>query len=224
MSIAGLGIQALPGIAHSEDKVLWQSVINILALQGVFLLTSVGTMLAFHYPRWSQFGFSQGPWYRNVLWIILSTVVAVLLCYLVDKAIISIIQHFDFPIKEQVVVEKLRQSDKGLPIMILTLSAVIIAPVCEEVFFRGFLYQLGRPKGKWKAAITISILFGLLHFPGMGSTWQESLAALARTFPLMVLSGFLFAAYETTGNLLTPIGCHILFNIFGVLGTRNFQF
>ncbi|MFO7899940.1 MAG: CPBP family intramembrane glutamic endopeptidase [Planctomycetota bacterium] len=84
----------------------------------------------------------------------------------------------------------------------IALAAVVIAPIVEEIFFRGFLYgSLRRWVPPWVAAVTVGLVFGLLHPP------------IATLVPLSLLGAFLCLVYEKTGRLLVPIGMHLLFNL-----------
>jgi uncharacterized protein len=78
----------------------------------------------------------------------------------------------------------------------------IIAPVAEEVFFRGILYGFLRRWGVWAALVLSTAVFALTHGAGHG-------------FPLtQVVGGLLFAvAYEIEKNLLVPITIHCLGNL-----------
>ncbi|MFW6107572.1 MAG: CPBP family intramembrane glutamic endopeptidase [bacterium] len=84
----------------------------------------------------------------------------------------------------------------------IALAAVLIAPIVEEVFFRGFLYgALRRWVPPWFAAVAVGLVFGLLHPP------------IAMLVPLSLLGAFLCLVYEKTGRLMLPIGMHLLFNL-----------
>lgn len=84
--------------------------------------------------------------------------------------------------------------------------AVIVAPITEEILFRGILYPVLREAIGMKGAIAISaILFGMahLHFP--------------MVLPLAFLGVVLALAYEYSGSLFLSIGIHACFNLFTVL-------
>jgi uncharacterized protein len=86
---------------------------------------------------------------------------------------------------------------------VFTLFAAIVAPVTEEVFFRGMVYNgLRQRLHPLLAAILQAAAFGLLH------TFGYVHAALA------ALSGLALAAvYEWRGTLLAPIFVHALQNL-----------
>ena len=106
------------------------------------------------------------------------------------------------------------ETDVGTGTIVLAvIVAVLVAPVAEELFFRGFLYRSLRVRhGYWFAAIVSSILFGLVH-------WQPE--GLLPSLPLMV--GVTTAAmawaylYDRSGSMLVPIASHMAFNLVGVV-------
>lgn len=94
----------------------------------------------------------------------------------------------------------------------LFFTAIVIAPVVEELFFRGIFFPaLAARIGIGAATVTLSIVFAAIHF---------HLPALA---PLFFLSVVLCLAYAKTGSLWTPIVLHAAFNtttiLFIVFGT-----
>ena len=86
--------------------------------------------------------------------------------------------------------------------------AVLIAPVTEELIFRGYIYGvLRRYLGAVPGLLIASVLFAAIHMNG---------PAFA---PLFVLGVCLTLAYEATGSLLTPMLMHALFNAVNLLYT-----
>jgi membrane protease YdiL (CAAX protease family) len=82
-------------------------------------------------------------------------------------------------------------------------STVVLAPLCEELFFRGLLQSMIRRWASPAVAIGISsVLFGIVH---TGDQPQNTPA-------LIVLGIALGIAYERSGRLWTSIGIHALFN------------
>jgi hypothetical protein len=77
----------------------------------------------------------------------------------------------------------------------------LIAPVTEEIFFRGYLYGFLRRWGVLAAVVGSTLLFVAAH-------------AIGSVLPLtQLVGGILFAlAYEATGNLMVPITIHVLGN------------
>src|SRR5262249_17482557 len=90
--------------------------------------------------------------------------------------------------------------------LMVFITASIIAPLVEEVLFRGYFYPtLKRYFGPVASALAVSLLFGVTH---------GSAAALA---PLFVLALCLTAAYEYTGSLLVTMTMHFAFNTINLV-------
>ncbi|HBI30497.1 MAG TPA: hypothetical protein DDY45_00535 [Verrucomicrobiales bacterium] len=106
-------------------------------------------------------------------------------------------------------------SDVGL-LVAIAVSAIIIAPIAEELIFRGYLYPVvKRFTDRWFASIFSGVFFGVIHFNVMG-------------LPILALMGFILAViYEKSGSLWVPIGCHAAFNATSVglmLISRAYEF
>jgi membrane protease YdiL (CAAX protease family) len=89
----------------------------------------------------------------------------------------------------------------------LILAAVVVAPVAEELYFRGFLLQgLWRSFGpRWAIGIS-AVVFGLFHFGG--ARLQAVLPMISATLIGVVL-GYLFVR---TRNLAVTVLAHALVN------------
>ena len=81
------------------------------------------------------------------------------------------------------------------------MTLVVIAPVAEEVIFRGYLFgKLRKFVPFWVAAIVTSVLFGLAH-----GAWNIAIDVFALSMVSCVLR-------ESTGNIWTSILIHMLKN------------
>jgi membrane protease YdiL (CAAX protease family) len=81
------------------------------------------------------------------------------------------------------------------------LVSVLISSPLEEIVFRGILFPfLDRRIGFWGAAIVSSALFGVAHYD------------YAAWLGYFVLGIVWCRVYKKTGNLLIPIGAHMVFN------------
>lgn len=114
-------------------------------------------------------------------------------------------------------------SSHSLPMQaLIVLTAVVLAPVFEEILFRGLIQTLisqgrsngsmgttGRPNAgrAWLAVLVGALLFAAVHEP-----WTMP--------PIFVLAVCLGYAYERTGSLWTCITMHALFNLVSVLQYR----
>lgn len=89
--------------------------------------------------------------------------------------------------------------------VILAIAAVIMAPIGEEICFRGFIYNILRQRaGVWAAAIATGVLFGAVH------------ASLVQFLPLVFFGMVQCFIYEKSKTLLVPMAVHAVFNSFSV--------
>ncbi len=81
---------------------------------------------------------------------------------------------------------------------------VVIAPVAEELFFRGIVqtYLKEMLGSRWRAVLLAALFFGAAHY--LQPQVVIPLASLA------IVLGFL---YERRGSLIAPITLHVLFNL-----------
>jgi membrane protease YdiL (CAAX protease family) len=94
----------------------------------------------------------------------------------------------------------------------LSLFGVTVAPLFEELFFRGFLYPvLGRRLGVVLATLLTSAAFGLIHAPQLGRAWGPVLVVflvglaltIVRAVTKSVAAGLLMhVAYNSTISVL----------------------
>jgi len=101
----------------------------------------------------------------------------------------------------RLIAEEAAKPDQTGALIFFVVMAVAVAPVAEEILFRGILYpaikQIGYPR---VATIGTAILFALFH---VNLLTFASLTAVALA---------LIALYEFTDNLLAPITAHAVFN------------
>lgn len=94
-----------------------------------------------------------------------------------------------------------------VPSAVMLVYVALIAPVCEELVFRGIILKSLAPSGMLSAALTSSIIFGLSH----GNLLQTVFAFFV---------GLLFArAAQKTGSLISSVIIHIAINLNSVIMT-----
>jgi membrane protease YdiL (CAAX protease family) len=116
---------------------------------------------------------------------------------LVSAGVVWLLESFGFEPEPQAAEQAIALVDPWL----VVLSIVILAPIAEEVFFRGVVFNAWLREGgrKW-AFIGSSILFAVIHI---------SVVAL---LPIFLLGLALAWIYERTGNLLAPMAMHATVN------------
>lgn len=88
-----------------------------------------------------------------------------------------------------------------LPVL---LKSALLAPLCEEAFFRGYLLGALAPYGRRAAVLATALLFALMHM-GQGM------------LPCALLGVLLGALTLRTGSLLAPLLVHGCYNLAIVL-------
>jgi membrane protease YdiL (CAAX protease family) len=90
--------------------------------------------------------------------------------------------------------------------------SVLLAPVCEELFFRGAMFaSFLRRWGIWTAALVPSLIWGLIHIQ---YEWWVVVAITG--------SGVLLAMVRWKGgSLYLPIALHAAWNLLAVLHDRG---
>lgn len=145
-------------------------------------------------------GFPARDWWRIVLWILVLIVFSVTAVYLTS---------FLGNTVENSKTESLQQNVTLFTIIIGIISAGIVSPFYEEIFYRGFIYRWLRTRVGMRWAIVISsLIFTLAHFPTMNA------------MPVNFISGVVFAwTYERTGSVVPGMIVHGVFNTIAVLLT-----
>lgn len=91
-------------------------------------------------------------------------------------------------------------------LILISMAAVVTAPIVEEIYFRGALFNgLLSRLGDKTALLVCGIVFAMVH-------------GNAASFAGLVLIGaFLAHAYRRTGSLMTPVIVHACFNLVSLL-------
>jgi uncharacterized protein len=176
-------------------------VLNVANIVSIALIIAV--VLGFYKEGFSSLGFTTKKLPKALLYGVVGFVVAFILAGIVS-----------YPIQQQFGVDQTQEAlsqSATVPglLPIVFLSGVIIAPIAEEVVFRGYLYKAFRDRFKPSYAIVLSAaLFSVIHL--------ELLAAA----PLFIIGVVLAYVYEKTGNLMAPITLHVLNNAVAFLFVR----
>jgi len=124
-----------------------------------------------------------------------------------SSAVVSSLMHVNLQKDSQPIMqlfERVAEPARKIPIIVL---AIVIAPLSEEFFFRGFLYGvLKRYAGPLPALVFTGVVFAVIHLH------------LPSLLPLFLLACVLTLAYELSGSLLVPMAMHALFNAITLVG------
>lgn len=175
-------------------------VISTLSLQGALLLL-LGGFLREHKTTWAEaFGLRHQRWFAIGSGFLLACAVTPA-AWLLQILSSGVMTKLNLQPKFQEIVQTLH-SEQGMAARLLFGAVtLLIAPVAEEVFFRGIAYPWLKSKGHFRLALWgTSLVFAGVHLN------------LPAFLPLTVLALSLALLYQRTGNLLAPIAAHALFN------------
>jgi len=186
------------GKAH-RDLVIF--VAGVLTFHGVGLAL-VHVFVRQHGIGWAEaFGFRDQRMARTVFLGVVCAMVMLPIALSLSELSAAVMRQLQMPVEAQQAVKVMQASQSMAELVLHGLAAILIAPLVEELVFRGILYpslkQVGYPK---LALWGTSIIFALTH------------GNLMILLPLTVLAIILTFLYETTNNLLAPIITHGLFN------------
>jgi membrane protease YdiL (CAAX protease family) len=129
----------------------------------------------------------------------------------------SVVWGVIFHAEKEKLLEQLGVDQSTLLLLLSAGLTCVVAPVCEELLFRGFIFAaLSNWKGPWLAATLTGLLFGGVH---AGS------APVIDLVPLAALGFGLCMIYRYTGSLYPCIAAHSLNNslAFGSLEGWGWQ-
>lgn len=134
----------------------------------------------------------------------LAAVVVVAAQFALGLAIQGVSSLLDFDVQLQPVVDEARKAG-GAEVVTLAVSAVVLAPFAEEVFFRGMMLPAFARVMDGQAALVLqAVFFGAIHV-GSWSTWPLAI-------PLAFVGWAAGWIYLRTGSIAAPIALHAAFN------------
>ena len=108
------------------------------------------------------------------------------------------------PDQEDITRELGTDTESAISIVIAGLLIVIVAPLSEELFFRGFVFgAMRRSMSLWPAALISAVVWGSLHLSGgdIGVAIQISIFGIILAW-----------LYERSGTLWAPVTAHLINN------------
>ena len=115
--------------------------------------------------------------------------------------------YFLGEVPAQPVVEAFMNSNDPAFKIITFVGVVVVTPVFEELFYRGYLYGVTKKySDRFFATLFSCLIFTVAH------------AGVITLLPIVTLAIFLVLAYELSGSLWVPILIHMLFNLVNVVG------
>lgn len=111
--------------------------------------------------------------------------------------------------------------DRPRDAYLLSIIAVTLGPLMEELFFRGFMYPVvARRMGAASGIVLTALPFGLIHLPQYGWAWGAALVI----FLVGVVCGIVRAVTRSVGaSFLVHVGYNGMQMLIALIATRGFQ-
>ncbi|WP_404450370.1 CPBP family intramembrane metalloprotease [Sutcliffiella horikoshii] len=190
-------------LLQTFENTLYAGTMTGFVMSIIFTLSVYLIALKPHGLGWDVVGlrsFSKSYWKWIPVWTVVLIVSSILLVVMMDILGIGVDNSKTESLNEQVT---------WFTFTIAFLSAAVVSPIYEEIFYRGFLYKW--ILGKWGVGaglIVSSLIFTVVHIP----TYN--------TLPVNFLSGAIFAwTYEKSGSIVPGIIIHGVFNGVAVVLT-----
>lgn len=174
--------------------------INMMFVQGGAILMAF--LLLFKYRlRWREaFGGLGEPTWTVAMPVLLGTLFILPAFGLHFLSQLIIVQLGGEPTAQQAV-QMVSAAKNQAEIILQIISVVLLAPMAEELLFRGVVYTSLKQAGHPVSAVLVSsLIFAAVH------------GSFALMLPLTVLAVVLVWLYEKTGSIIAPIIMHATFN------------
>ena len=99
--------------------------------------------------------------------------------------------------------------------LITFIMAVVLAPIAEEVVFRGVIFRFLRNINYPIAIVVSSLAFGFLHVAQ--SLFAGNYVDILYISVYAMLGYYLGHNYERSGNIFVPIGMHMTLNLISMI-------
>jgi membrane protease YdiL (CAAX protease family) len=196
--------QKLAGTPPTGTEVM-QLAITALSFQGAVLIL-VGRLVHEHGLGWSQaFGFAR-RWPRAALVGFMSAFSVLPAAWMLQVGSTRLMTWLDWNPQIQQAVSIFSLTSTLSDRVLLGLVALLLAPIAEELLFRGIMYPALKGFGLPRFAFwSTAIVFALIHFN------------VATFVPLLFFACVLNWLYEWTGNLLACMVAHTTFNAINLV-------
>jgi membrane protease YdiL (CAAX protease family) len=209
--LLGFGIAqvVLSGVVFGLDAIgvplrsLNQSVLSAVFAAAVYVLSLV---VVIGLPRWvkrhrttlSDTGLQRLPSWADIGLAPLGFIAYFIVSALLTLTVTALIPGFDISQPQETGFSNLTSQYEYL---LAFLTLVVLAPVAEEILFRGYLYgKLRRVAPVWLVILIVSVLFGVVH-----GQWNVAV-------DVFVLSVVLCVLREITGSIWAGILLHMVKN------------
>lgn len=198
-SAHGMSIPALQRAAAS-GKLPPYMIVPQIAVQGAIDVVVALLLLAL-LPQWSKKSLAELGFVRPSGRVVAAGLAGTVAMFLLADGASSLIGHLLHSNHEQVAIQMIKQIVDSPGKIVVVILTVIVAPVCEEIIFRVFVFNAAlRYMRFWPAAIVSGVLFGAAHLDKI------------EFFPLALGGIVLCFVYDRTRNAYASMIAHAGFN------------
>jgi len=208
--ITGGLIPPEPDPADEDVFILWRGLAAAVQSAGMQIgaLIGVGLALTLIRRRYFEIFFRPDLSTLRVGWISIDTLLRFLpVVWLISGLwilVLTVLREMGvsgIQMDQQEIVQLIGSAEHLPVLLMLGFLAIFIAPVVEELIFRGVIYRfLCQRVNLWFGLIFTNVLFALIHF------------SVLRFLPLFFMGLLLSWLYEKYKDIRIPIGFHMLFN------------
>jgi membrane protease YdiL (CAAX protease family) len=200
-TLANLAILKLFSDLTAAEKQFYSFVIFGVSLHMVGLIL-LHFFLRYHHLTWSELLGPARPGFGRAIALGVAVVAVALPLTLGLNGLCEILLTQLFGKAEMQPTMKILESSISLPQRLyFGLSAIVLAPLLEEILFRAIIYRGIKQRGHPRLALWgSSLLFATIHF------------SLLTFVPLTMLAIILALLYDRADHLMAPILTHSLFN------------
>lgn len=189
----------------TQSELITNLLLQIIVLDGIFI--SIPVFFAVWRYKLGVAGLGFRPFDRELWWFPIVAAAAAHVAIVVYGFILVTVGG-DEAVPKQEGIDELFDSRVILPLVGLAL--VIMAPLAEETFFRGFIFAgLIRYVGPYAAMIISGAIFATFHVTS-GDT-------VGLILPFTVVGAVFAWLYYRTGSIWPSIGAHLVFNLFSFM-------
>jgi membrane protease YdiL (CAAX protease family) len=204
-SIAYAVIVGISGMSADEAENAPGPLLGATFVQDAVLIGGAVLLAGFGVAAWRRLGMRPTPLWSAVGWAF-----AVLAAFWVANGIVRAI--FGEPPDQEITTE-IKEETAATAIAGYIVITCLLAPIAEEVFFRGLLFPVLRSRwGTAAGVLATGLLFSLVHASG---------SPVEALIVLFVLGSGLCLLYLRTGSLLPCIGLHALNNAIAFAVTKE---
>jgi membrane protease YdiL (CAAX protease family) len=146
----------------SPDDIAYQWISSIGVVVQFGLMLGVLLLIAIGLPKRELFALRRPRSWKRAIGLAILALVAIYLASLAYTGLLSLLGDFD-PTEEQGLVPDGWDSSRAAPFVAFFLAVTILAPIVEELTYRGLGFSLFQPYGVVVAIVSTGLLFGLTH-------------------------------------------------------------